>query len=60
VVIIQFFLHRLFENKMKGLESEIAKKNSSISELKVQLNEANEKQHATKIVVSQLKEQVRH
>ncbi|KAG1939138.1 centrosomal protein of 290 kDa [Pimephales promelas] len=49
---------RLFENKMKGLESEIAKKNSSISELKVQLNEANEKQHATKIVVSQLKEQV--
>ncbi|KAI2648388.1 Centrosomal protein of 290 kDa [Labeo rohita] len=38
---------RLFENKMKGLESEIAKKNSSISELKVQLKEANEKQQAT-------------
>ncbi|KAK7121544.1 hypothetical protein R3I93_022587 [Phoxinus phoxinus] len=49
---------RLFENKMKGLESEIAKKSSSISELKVQLKEANEKQHATKITVSQLKEQV--
>ncbi|XP_077066811.1 centrosomal protein of 290 kDa isoform X8 [Siphateles boraxobius] len=49
---------RLFENKMKGLESEIAKKSASISELKVQLKEANEKQHATKITVSQLKEQV--
>ncbi|XP_067293286.1 centrosomal protein of 290 kDa isoform X2 [Pseudorasbora parva] len=49
---------RLFENKMKGLESEIAKKNSSISELKVQLKEANEKQHATQHTVSQLKEQV--
>uniref|UniRef100_A0A9J8AIZ9 Centrosomal protein 290 n=1 Tax=Cyprinus carpio carpio TaxID=630221 RepID=A0A9J8AIZ9_CYPCA len=51
---------RLFENKMKGLESEIAKKNSSISELKVQLKEANEKQQARQHAVSQLKEQVRH
>ncbi|XP_052399727.1 centrosomal protein of 290 kDa isoform X2 [Carassius gibelio] len=49
---------RLFENKMKGLESEIAKKNSSISELKVQLKEADEKQQATQHTVSQLKEQV--
>ncbi|KTF90522.1 hypothetical protein cypCar_00025202 [Cyprinus carpio] len=49
---------RLFENKMKGLESEIAKKNSSISELKVQLKEANEKQQARQHAVSQLKEQV--
>ncbi|XP_067235779.1 centrosomal protein of 290 kDa isoform X3 [Chanodichthys erythropterus] len=49
---------RLFENKMKGLETEIAKKNSSISELKIQLKEANEKQHATQHTVSQLKEQV--
>lgn len=44
---------------MKGLESEIAKKSSSISELKVQLKEANEKQHATQITVNQLQEQVR-
>ncbi|CAM4734522.1 unnamed protein product [Leuciscus chuanchicus] len=49
---------RLFEKKMKGLESEIAKKSSSISELKVQLKEANEKQHATQITVNQLQEQV--
>ncbi|XP_059401831.1 centrosomal protein of 290 kDa isoform X2 [Carassius carassius] len=49
---------RLFENKMKGLESEISKKNSSISELKVQLKESNEKQQATQHTVSQLKEQV--
>ncbi|XP_051740645.1 centrosomal protein of 290 kDa isoform X2 [Ctenopharyngodon idella] len=49
---------RLFENKMKGLETEITKKNSSISELKIQLKEANEKQHATQHTVSQLKEQV--
>ncbi|XP_050955233.1 centrosomal protein of 290 kDa isoform X6 [Labeo rohita] len=49
---------RLFENKMKGLESEIAKKNSSISELKVQLKEANEKQQATQHTVTQLKDQV--
>ncbi|XP_016425169.1 centrosomal protein of 290 kDa isoform X1 [Sinocyclocheilus rhinocerous] len=49
---------RLFENKMKVLESEIVKKNSSISELKVQLKEANEKQQATQHTVSQLKEQV--
>ncbi len=44
---------------MKGLDSEIAKKNSSISELKLQLKEANEKQQATQHMVSQLKEQVR-
>ncbi|XP_043083956.1 centrosomal protein of 290 kDa isoform X2 [Puntigrus tetrazona] len=49
---------RLFENKMKVLESEIAKKNSSISELKVQVKEANEKQQATQHAVSQLREQV--
>ncbi|KAF4095066.1 centrosomal protein of 290 kDa isoform X2 [Onychostoma macrolepis] len=49
---------RLFENKMKCLESEIAKKNSSVSELKMQLKEANEKQQATQHTVSQLKEQV--
>ncbi|XP_051978997.1 centrosomal protein of 290 kDa [Xyrauchen texanus] len=49
---------RLFENKMKVLESEISKKNSSISELKEQLNEANEKQHNAHLNVSQLKKQV--
>ncbi|XP_056307502.1 centrosomal protein of 290 kDa [Danio aesculapii] len=49
---------RLFENKMKGLESDIAKKNTSISELKVQLKEANEKLQATQHTVIQLKEQV--
>ncbi|NP_001161739.1 centrosomal protein of 290 kDa [Danio rerio] len=49
---------RLFENKMKGLESDIAKKNISISELKVQLKEANEKLQATQHTVIQLKEQV--
>ncbi|XP_073688037.1 centrosomal protein of 290 kDa [Garra rufa] len=49
---------RLFENKMKGLESEIAKKNSSISELKVQLKEAYEKHQATQHTVTQLKDQV--
>ncbi|XP_051548638.1 centrosomal protein of 290 kDa isoform X2 [Myxocyprinus asiaticus] len=49
---------RLFENKMKVLESEISKKNSSISELKEQLKEANEKQHNTQHNISQLKKQV--
>uniref|UniRef100_A0AAR2KXK7 Centrosomal protein 290 n=1 Tax=Pygocentrus nattereri TaxID=42514 RepID=A0AAR2KXK7_PYGNA len=35
---------RLFENKMKELESELSKKNASLSELKLQLTEAYEKE----------------
>ncbi|KAA0724451.1 Centrosomal protein of 290 kDa [Triplophysa tibetana] len=49
---------RLFENKMKDLESDISKKNSTISELKRQLKEANEKQQSTQNTIIQLKEQV--
>ncbi|XP_055047695.2 centrosomal protein of 290 kDa isoform X3 [Misgurnus anguillicaudatus] len=49
---------RLFENKMKELENDISKKNSSISKLKAQLQEANEKQQSTQNTIIQLKEQV--
>ncbi|XP_057185912.1 centrosomal protein of 290 kDa isoform X2 [Triplophysa rosa] len=49
---------RLFENKMKELESDISKKNSTISELKGQLKEANEKRQSTQNTIIQLKEQV--
>ncbi|TRY97710.1 hypothetical protein DNTS_024694, partial [Danionella cerebrum] len=48
----------LFENKMKGLESEITKKNSSISELNVLLKDTNEKLQTSQHTVIQLKEQV--
>lgn len=44
---------------MKELENEISKKNSTISELKVQLKEANDKQQSTQNIIIQLKEQVR-
>lgn len=44
---------------MKDLESDISKKNSTISELKGQLKEANEKRQSTQNTIIQLKEQVR-
>lgn len=44
---------------MKDLENEIGKKNSTVSELKMQLKEASEKQQSTQNTIIQLKEQVR-
>ncbi|XP_053538078.1 centrosomal protein of 290 kDa isoform X3 [Ictalurus punctatus] len=49
---------RLFENKMKGLENELSKKDASLSELKVQLAESREKEQTTRQTVAQLNEQV--
>ncbi|KAI4894866.1 hypothetical protein NFI96_019180 [Prochilodus magdalenae] len=49
---------RLFENKMKALESELSKKNSCLSELRVQLTEAYEKEQTARRAIIQLKEQV--
>ncbi|KAL7885493.1 hypothetical protein AOLI_G00057880 [Acnodon oligacanthus] len=49
---------RLFENKMKELESELSKKNASLSELKLQLTEAYEKEQRAQHTIIQLKEQV--
>ncbi|KAL6480622.1 hypothetical protein MHYP_G00116550 [Metynnis hypsauchen] len=49
---------RLFENKMKGLESELSKKNASLSEFKLQLTEAYEKEQRAQRTIIQLKEQV--
>uniref|UniRef100_A0AAR2JDM0 Centrosomal protein 290 n=1 Tax=Pygocentrus nattereri TaxID=42514 RepID=A0AAR2JDM0_PYGNA len=49
---------RLFENKMKELESELSKKNASLSELKLQLTEAYEKEQRAQRTIIQLKEQV--
>ncbi|XP_053487466.1 centrosomal protein of 290 kDa isoform X3 [Ictalurus furcatus] len=49
---------RLFENKMKGLENELSKKDASLSELKVQLTESREKEQTTRQTVAQLNEQV--
>ncbi|KAG7329538.1 hypothetical protein KOW79_007712 [Hemibagrus wyckioides] len=49
---------RLFENKMKALENELSKKNASLSELKVQLEESREKEQATRQTVTRLKEEM--
>ncbi|KAM9471251.1 centrosomal protein of 290 kDa isoform 1-T2 [Clarias gariepinus] len=49
---------RLFENKMKALENELSKKNTSLSELKVQLAESHEREQTSRQTVTQLKEQV--
>ncbi|XP_062856826.1 centrosomal protein of 290 kDa [Trichomycterus rosablanca] len=49
---------RMFEKKMKELESEICKKNASISELKHQLTEVQEKEQAARHTILQLKEEV--
>ncbi|XP_066505194.1 centrosomal protein of 290 kDa [Hoplias malabaricus] len=49
---------RLFENKMKDLESEISKKNASVSHLKEQLTEAYDKEQTAQRIIIQLKKQV--
>ncbi|XP_072519040.1 centrosomal protein of 290 kDa isoform X2 [Salminus brasiliensis] len=49
---------RLYENKMKDLESEISKKNTSLSELGLQLTEAYGKEKTARRTIIQLKEQV--
>ncbi|KAF5897955.1 centrosomal protein [Clarias magur] len=49
---------RLFENKMKTLEDELSKKNTSLSELKVHLAESREREQTSRQTVKELKEQV--
>lgn len=43
---------------MKALENELSKKDASLSELKVQLEESREKEQATRQTVTRLKEEV--
>uniref|UniRef100_A0A8C8G481 Centrosomal protein of 290kDa coiled-coil region domain-containing protein n=1 Tax=Oncorhynchus tshawytscha TaxID=74940 RepID=A0A8C8G481_ONCTS len=49
---------RMFEGKMKALEQDISQKNSSLSELRLQLREASEREEKAQRVASQLQEQV--
>uniref|UniRef100_A0A674EQ42 Centrosomal protein 290 n=1 Tax=Salmo trutta TaxID=8032 RepID=A0A674EQ42_SALTR len=49
---------RMFESKMKALEQDISQKNSSLSELRLQLREASEREEKAQRVTSQLQEQV--
>ncbi|CAB1322784.1 unnamed protein product [Coregonus sp. 'balchen'] len=49
---------RMFESKMKALEQDISQKNSSLSELRLQLREASEREERAHRVASQLQEQV--
>ncbi|XP_046705257.1 centrosomal protein of 290 kDa isoform X3 [Silurus meridionalis] len=49
---------RLFENKMKALEDEVSKKNTSLNELKLQLAESREKEQTSRQTATQLNEQV--
>ncbi|KAK2838372.1 hypothetical protein Q7C36_013186 [Tachysurus vachellii] len=49
---------RLFENKMKVLENDLSKKDKSLSELKLQLEESREKEQKTQQTVTQLKEEL--
>uniref|UniRef100_A0A4W5N3Q1 Centrosomal protein 290 n=1 Tax=Hucho hucho TaxID=62062 RepID=A0A4W5N3Q1_9TELE len=50
---------RMFESKMKALEQDISQKNSSLSELRLQLREASEREEKAQRVISQLQEQVK-
>ncbi|MBN3304076.1 CE290 protein, partial [Amia calva] len=49
---------RMYESKMKELESDIVRKNSSLSDLKQLLREAAEREQKNKHVISDLKEQI--
>ncbi|XP_029105550.1 centrosomal protein of 290 kDa-like isoform X3 [Scleropages formosus] len=49
---------RMFEHKMKELESDIARKNNMVLELKNQLQEAGEREKKAELAMSELKEQV--
>uniref|UniRef100_A0AAY5L8N9 Centrosomal protein of 290kDa coiled-coil region domain-containing protein n=1 Tax=Esox lucius TaxID=8010 RepID=A0AAY5L8N9_ESOLU len=51
-------LTRMFESKMKELERDVSQKNSSLSELKLQLAEAGEKEERAQRLANQLQEQV--
>ena len=48
----------MFENKMKELEKELSQKTSSLSELKQQLKEVNEREERAQISARQLEDQV--
>ncbi|XP_059192094.1 centrosomal protein of 290 kDa isoform X2 [Centropristis striata] len=49
---------RMFENKMKELEKELSQKTSSLSELKQQLKEVEEREERAQISIRQLEDQV--
>ncbi|XP_044213452.1 centrosomal protein of 290 kDa isoform X1 [Thunnus albacares] len=49
---------RMFENKMKELEKELSQKTSSLSELKQQLKEVNEREDRAQISIRTLEDQV--
>uniref|UniRef100_A0A4W6BXZ7 Centrosomal protein 290 n=1 Tax=Lates calcarifer TaxID=8187 RepID=A0A4W6BXZ7_LATCA len=49
---------RMFENKMKELEKELSQKTSSLSELKKQLKEVNEREERAQTSIRQLEDQV--
>lgn len=48
----------MFENKINELEKELAKKNSSVSELKRQLKETSEREEEAQISIRRLQDQV--
>lgn len=48
----------MFENKINELEKELAKKTSSVSELKRQLKETSEREEEAQISIRQLQDQV--
>lgn len=48
----------MFENKINELEKELAKKNSSVSELKRQLKETSEREEEAQISIWRLQDQV--
>ncbi|XP_042352849.1 centrosomal protein of 290 kDa [Plectropomus leopardus] len=48
---------RMFENKMKELEKELSQKTSSLSELKLQLKEVNEREERAQISIRKLEDQ---
>ncbi|XP_061108253.1 centrosomal protein of 290 kDa isoform X1 [Conger conger] len=49
---------RMFENKMRDMENDIAQKNSSLSQFKQQLQEAGEREKKTAQIIGELREQV--
>lgn len=58
IQLLFLFLERMYESKMKELETDIDKKNKSLSDLKQLLREATEREQKTEHCISDLKEQV--
>lgn len=59
-IIILLHLFRMYDTKIKDLESDIAKKNQSITDLKQLVREATEREQKAKKYTEDLEQQARN